>query len=190
MGRIWLTSHLLLWLLVALEGIAILVLMRQVGALLLRVGSARPLDAGIGPSVGDLAPWLPEGWEDLEQESRLLMFMSPQCGTCEAVVPALNSLSRTFAEELWVAAIGRVSRSEFSDWARDKGLNTPAISSLEGWEAFGIDGTPYAFVLDGLGHVIGRGGVNHLEHLETLLRRCGLSAREELPVVRQPVLEG
>jgi hypothetical protein len=57
-------------------------------------------------------------------------------------------------------------------------------------EAYGVEGTPYAFVIDKRGDVAARGGVNHIEHLEALIRQCHIqsgSDEEHVEIDTEPV---
>jgi methylamine dehydrogenase accessory protein MauD len=164
-------SHILLWVAVVVQGIVLVALMRQVGTLLLRVGSTKALDAGYGPGIGEETPWSPD---PIGEDDRpvLLMFLSPSCGTCSALVPAVNAVARGYASTLRVMAVLDASEPEVSQWTHVHRLRTESLASPEAYEALGIQGTPYAFVISNTGRVQGRGTVNHIEHIESLLRRC------------------
>lgn len=104
-------SQILLWLLVVAEGLMILALMRQVGTLLLRVGSRTPFDAGVGPAVGDTAPWLPPAIaESSDDLATVLAFISLGCGSCQELVPGLNLVASIYSAKARVLP-GRRSTS-------------------------------------------------------------------------------
>lgn len=196
MSQLLVASHILLWLLVITEGVVILALMRQVGTLLLRVGSRTAFDAGRGPSVGDTAPWLPTAAQDSTDDLvTLLAFVSPGCGTCEELVPGLNIIASSYADRTRVFAVGTEAFSELEQWAMQNDLRVPVVSSKEAFERFDIAGTPYAFGIDAGGRIQARGGVNHTEQLESLLQAClwqGPSSTGELVnlAVESSVFEG
>jgi methylamine dehydrogenase accessory protein MauD len=172
-NEIWITSHVLMWIAVIAEGVLLLAVMRQVGSLLLRVGTVRPFDAGYGPGVGDQAPWLPDRELD-DQRKLLLAFLSTTCGTCDALIPALNAIGSSYADVLDVAVVAREKPRVLHPWASRKGLSPRAIAAEQAFDLFLVDGTPYAFVVSGEGAILARGGVNHIEHLESLIRQCGI----------------
>lgn len=186
MNDVWVASHLLLWVTVVVQGIVILALLRQVGSLLLRVGSIKAIDAQFGPEIGSKAPKV----EEIEAASSgsdkmtLLSFLSTTCGDCAYLVPALNAAASSYSSRVQVLALGRESSVEVHRWAAKQRLRVASISSPDAFEAFGIDGTPYAFVLDSEGWVVGRGGVNHIEHLESLLRTCCSSQESDVDGVK------
>jgi methylamine dehydrogenase accessory protein MauD len=179
MDSVLVTSHALLWVAVIVEGVVIIALLRQVGSLLIRVGSVRGLDAGYGPPVGQPAPWLPEFWSSDGSKALLLVFLSTECGTRDALVPAVNSVSRAYSDILDVVSVFSSPKEEVRTWVRDRGLKVPHVRAPEASEAFAIGGTPYAFVVDKRAEIAARGGVNHIEHLESLIRQCHIMSSSE-----------
>lgn len=190
MTNLWVASHVLLWVIVVVEGALILSLMRQVGSLLLRVGSAHAVDAGTGPVVGELAPWLPTPLSVPDESARtssVLLFMSMECGSCVDLVPAVNAVASSY-RSLGVAAVAREPEDEVKRWIQRVGLKVPMESFPGAFDQYGIRGTPYAFVFDGHGRVAARGGVNHIEHLEALIRSCVVAESAEAERVELPLL--
>lgn len=179
MSDLWIASHVLLWIAVVVQGVLIVALMRQVGSLLIRVGAVHSLDAGYGPDIGTPAPWVPEIARGNDSRALLLTFLSTNCGTCEAIVPALNAVSEAYSATVVVVIVAEDPVSVLKRWTERHRLKPEALAAPEAFKAYGIDGTPYAFVLDSDRTVAARGGVNHIEHLEDLIRRCTLSQRVE-----------
>src|SRR6266542_1070177 len=101
----------------------------------------------------------------------LLTFVSTSCGTCDALVPALNAVARSYSARIVPLVVAREDAGELTRWAKMNRLKVPTLSAPEAFERYGVDGTPYAFVLDEKDRVAARGGVNHLEHLESLIRQ-------------------
>jgi thiol-disulfide isomerase/thioredoxin len=157
------------------QSIMIVSLLRQVGSLLIRVGTIHSLDAGFGPEVGDPAPWLPETHTDKANSPDaplLLAFMSTSCGTCDAIVPALNAVARDYARRLNLNVLLADGQEAVRDWRLARGLRPTTTSASEAFSSYEIEGTPYAFVIASDGRVAARGGINNIEHIEELLRRC------------------
>jgi methylamine dehydrogenase accessory protein MauD len=193
MDDVFVISHVTLWLVVLAQGFIIIALMRQVGVLLLRVGSSSAFDAGTGPALGNAAPWTPATADD-DERLTLLAFVSTSCGSCDAIVPGLNAVARDYRDTVRVQAITRESVQASVAWADSAHLRIPITSSVEAFEAYQIDGTPYSFVVDRAGRVRGRGGINHIEHIESLVRTClsddQVSNPDEIVLVAPAPAEG
>jgi methylamine dehydrogenase accessory protein MauD len=176
MSGLLLASHVLLWVLVVVEAIALIALMRQVGTLLLRVGSSTAFDAGGGPAIGAEAPWVPAevGEVDGGTDGRatMLVFVSVGCGMCDVLAPGLSTIASAYAASSRVYAIGKEGKDSLDAWARSKRVRVPVLSQPDAFDAYGVSGTPYAFVVDAGGVVQAGGGVNTTDQLEGLLRQC------------------
>jgi methylamine dehydrogenase accessory protein MauD len=171
-------SHIFLWLLVIVEAVIIIALMRQVGTLLLRVGTSPVFAVEPGPSVGETATWLPsEAAAGEDDRLTVLAFVSTSCGACDTLAPGLNAVVADYAHDARVYAISREDEQATADWARRLRLKSPTLTSEEAFQAYAIDGTPYVFVLDSGGRIQARGGVNHLDQLESMLLTC-IGARQ------------
>jgi thiol-disulfide isomerase/thioredoxin len=175
----------LLWALALVEGLIIVALMRQIGVLLLRVGTATAFDVGRGPNIAEPAPWLPDGLPPDHRRGFVLVFLSSGCGICDLLAPGLNALQSTYSREFWFLAVGRESAEVLRSWAQKHRLRVPIMSSTDAFQAYEIEGTPYAFVIDDQRRVRARGGVNHTDQLEALLRLC-LAAESEVRGEEEP----
>lgn len=186
-------SHVLLWVLVLAEGLVLVAVMRQVGSLLLRVGSSRVLDLGVGPPVGHPAPWVPDDASQVFSDPRglvVLAFLSTHCSSCEDVVPAINAAASAYAPEVAVVAFGEEDDSELIRWKAKHGLKVPFIRSREAFKNYEVESTPYAFVVDSDRLIAARGGINHVEHLEALIRKCvGRKVSDEEALIRREGLD-
>jgi hypothetical protein len=110
--------------------------------------------------------------------------MSTSCGACDELVPAINAIHATYTKQAAVLVLVRDEPQDVERWTRIRGVRAPVISAPEAFEQFSIGGTPYAFALDEERVVAARGGVNHLEHLEALLRTCQV-ARESTEATQE-----
>jgi len=182
MSQVLVLSHVLLWVCVVVQAVIIMALMRQVGSLLLRVGSSPAFDAGVGPLVGELAPWEPDG---LDRGDRLLLltFVSTTCGTCDALVPAVNAVAKAYESRLSCLVLAREDAKSLRTWSRKTGLTVSSRSLPDAFRSYSVEGTPYAFAIDASGRIAARGGVNHLEQLESLLRKCPPFESLAMPVM-------
>jgi len=172
-------SNLALWLVVALEGFAILVLIRHVGLIYRRmppVGSR--LDA-TGPRVGDAVTAMRV--TDLSEHSfeiggssgkrRLLVFLSPNCEDCRDLAPALRSIFKSDggSTDLTLISIGGAPEENREFVASTSLASIPYALSPRAGALYGVSSTPYALLIEADGRLAHKGVVNHLEHLESLL---------------------
>ncbi|MGI8616889.1 MAG: TlpA family protein disulfide reductase [Actinomycetota bacterium] len=171
-------SHIFLWILVVVEGLLLVAVMRQVGTLLIRVGTVKPIDAGSGPAVGEDAPWVPSS-DPGDRRSWLLVFMSTTCGSCDSLVPAVNAVAASYRSSIRIVVLAREKQRVLDSWAEKRKVRVRHESAVEPFDLYGVEGTPYAFVLNPQGKVLGQGGINHMEHLESLILRCGVLRSSE-----------
>ncbi|HYH27516.1 MAG TPA: methylamine dehydrogenase [Actinomycetota bacterium] len=182
----WLASYLALWGLVAILGLLVVALARQVGTLHLRLGPRGALEVDEeGPPLGEAPPPLQATALDGSPllvggpgERRLVMFVSPECPICRDVLPSVPVVARAHDLRPYVVA------DDDSETARRTyaGVNgTMSVALGPGLaEAYDVPGTPYVVVLDETGTVTAKGTVNNLEQLEGLADTA--HAREEAGV--------
>ncbi len=134
---------------IAVLGVAVLALAREVGMLRLAVGPQSALEIPEeGPPVGSdsgLARVLdPRPGPDLA----VAVFSSEGCHLCQALRPS-------------IAAFGRDPHVELVelDEVRDRGH----------WERLGVPGSPYAVALDRGGRVLAKGTFNSIAQLESVV---------------------
>lgn len=174
----WLISYILLWLLVLCLAAVILAHSRLLGILHYRFGPSHAKPLADGPDLGtrlkDLAVERFDGsiwrWPFPAQQELLLVFISPQCQTCDLLVPHVKDLAGTH-RDIQVTLMSTLE---------DSGMNHAFISyrNLSGFtyvngvrlaHEFSIEGTPYALWADRDGVVQAKGLANQYEHLESLL---------------------
>jgi methylamine dehydrogenase accessory protein MauD len=169
----WAASYAALWLLVVVLCLVVVALARQIGALHLRLGPRGALEVDAeGPPLGQAMASIEV--TDLQGRSvtiggaadpRLLLFVSPGCGICEQVLPALDPIGRHSDLAPLV-----VTDADPGEAARAvQGTKAPTVSSLDVARAYDIPGTPYVVILDENGVVTAKGTVNNLEQLEGLV---------------------
>lgn len=129
----------------AVLGVAIVALAREVGELRLSLGPQAALSLeGEGPELGRTVS-LPR--LDADRPQALAVFTSANCPLCHAIRPALRLLARD--SDLQV--------EEFDEQ-----------NDAEAWDVLDIPGSPYGVVLE-QGRVIAKGTFNTLLQLESLL---------------------
>jgi hypothetical protein len=191
----WAASYVLLWLLVIALSAIVVALARQIGTLHLRLGPRGALEMDDeGPPLGEPPPAAfatdPDG-NDVNLAApghrRVVLFVSPGCGTCGQVLPGLHAVasaaghaayavSELDVDEIRLSFGGggssrrdrRAERSSGGDRraerAADRVLSGPEVAG-----AWSVPGTPYAVVLDENAVVRAKGTTNNLEQLEGLV---------------------
>jgi methylamine dehydrogenase accessory protein MauD len=114
--------------------------------------------------------------------SQLVLFLSPYCAVCEALLPALRSAQG--AERGWLeivlASDGAADRHDA--FVREQGLaRFPYVVSEQLGRSYGVAKLPYAVLIDAAGKLSATGLVNTREHLESLFiaKETGVSSIQE-----------
>ena len=185
-------SNAVLWVIVIGLCIALLAVVRQLGVLHERIAPAGALMLAKGLKVGAPAPRitvqdlesrsLTLGAERADARATLLVFVSPTCPVCKALLPALKS-SLT-AERDWLdivlASDGEsAGQREFVLAHRLAGF--PYIVSAPLGIAYQVSRLPFAALIDAQGMLRARGIVNSREHLESLFeaKRLGFASIQD-----------
>lgn len=158
-GPLWITSYVLLWVAVAVLGLAVVVLLRQIGVLHARLQPTGVHHAGEGPPRDVPAP--AAGWFDFDAAAvTLVVFATPDCPVCAALTPSLRHLARREPDvAVEVVTHRRDTAAMFTAWA--------------------VRSTPYVVAVDADGIVRGGGVANSLEQVEALVD--GVRDREPHP---------
>lgn len=152
MSGVWVVSYVALWIAVIVLGVAVVVLLREVGVLHTRLAPMGANPAGQGPAIGELAPLAsPAGYG---AALTLVAFTSPSCTACDALRPALATVAREYHEvEVLEVELGPDTAATF--------------------RAFNVADTPYVVAVDAEGMARGTGVVNTLEQVEELVALSG-----------------
>lgn len=148
-GGAWVTSYVLLWLAVGVLGLAVLVLLRQIGVLHARLRPQGVHPANEGPEVGVAAPAAGR-FAFGDAALTLLAFTSPTCQLCAALLPSLRAIE-----------------AQYTDVALEVVDHGPGTIGV--FRAYRVTSTPYVVVVDRDGAVRGGGVANTLEQVELLL---------------------
>ncbi len=146
----WLGLGLVVALLLCLAlTIAVLALAREVGMLRLRLGPSAALEIPEeGPKIGERVE-LAERFERLDEMGLgLAVFTSDGCRVCQALKPAIATLSSHPA----------VSVELFDE-----------VADADVWRGLAIPGSPFAVAFDAGGTVLAKGTFNNLAQLESVL---------------------
>lgn len=160
--------------LVAVQSILLLLLFRQVGALLL---ARVDVIAAEGPALGSLLTdqmaktvgFHRNGNGARPAQRTLLLLTRRGCAACET---ALRSLPGWFQERdqkpaLLASGDGMLDLDPQSR-TRLKAMGMTEHEALEALTVFGVHMTPFAFLLDGSGRVLAKGILSREEHLQQL----------------------
>ncbi|WP_219895024.1 redoxin family protein [Aquisediminimonas profunda] len=170
-------SQALLWVGLAIVGLLVAALARQVGVLHERIAPAGALTLHKNIEPGHVAPQLRlsalDGSEVVvggeHAQSQLLFFVSPDCPVCKSLLPTFKSAMR--AERAWLRTVLASDGDEPSHRkmiAAHELEGIPYVVSEELGRAFGVSRLPYAVLIDEHGKVAALGLVNSREHLESL----------------------
>ncbi len=185
-------SVLVLWILVTVLALVVMALVRQVGVLHERIAPVGALLLTKGLKIGEMAPAVPVaniderpltvGGPRGDGLSTLVMFVSPSCPVCKALLPVLKSSRKS--EKSWLEIIlasdgDLPSQKEFVA-AQELDVFPFVVSSSLGM-AYQVSRLPFAALIDGDGVLRARGLINSREHLESLFeaKRLGVASLQE-----------
>jgi methylamine dehydrogenase accessory protein MauD len=171
-------SQIALWAAILVLAVVCIALARQVGVLHQRIAPAGALALKQPLKLGEAAPEMTLAALDGSSvtiggvrggRSQLVLFLSPDCVVCEALLPAVRSARS--AERAWLdivlASDGEPERH--ARFVKDKGLSRfPYVLSEHLGRSFGVAKLPYAVLIDETGKLSATGLVNTREHLESL----------------------
>lgn len=190
MSDLWLASYILLWALVVVLLVADLMLIRLTGLLYRRFPPYGARGSAEGVAIGSrVAPF--EETDIAGQRVQLphrangrptmLIFLSPNCGACAELAPAIRSIWRSDRRDVNVLLVGTAGTGvDAQAFAREHRLSGIPFVVAPEWAATSrIMGTPYVMVVDAENVVRAKGVANHLEHLDSLLRH--LERDQEVP---------
>jgi methylamine dehydrogenase accessory protein MauD len=181
-----------LWILVIGLSLVVLALVRQVGVLHERITPVGALMLAKGLKVGELAPTLavadladrslPIGGPRADGRSTLVMFVSPTCPVCKALLPVLISSRKS--EQSWLEIVlasdgDLASQREFV--ASQRLMAFPYVVSASLGMAYQVSRLPFAALIDAEGVLKARGIINSREHLESLFeaKRLGVASIQD-----------
>jgi methylamine dehydrogenase accessory protein MauD len=113
----------------------------------------------------------------------LVVFVSPTCPVCKALLPTLRAIRRGERARTDVVLASDGARLEHLEFVAAESLEEfPYVLSEQLGISFGVGRLPYAVLIDGGGIVRAAGLVNTREHLDSLFE-----ARERAPAAIREV---
>lgn len=178
MSGFFLASQILLWIAVAVLGVLVAALARQVGVLHERIAPAGALTLHRKVNVGDKAPEMALATLDgkqiriggkRERRGQLIFFLSPDCPVCKTLLPVVRSASGAERGWLDVVLASDGDPAAHRRLAMAEGLaGFDYVLSEELGRSLGVSKLPYAVLIDEEGNIASLGLVNNREHLESL----------------------
>lgn len=178
MSGFFLASQILLWIAVAVLGVLVAALARQVGVLHERIAPAGALTLHRKVNVGDKAPEMALATLDgnqiriggkRERRGQLIFFLSPDCPVCKTLLPVVRSASAAERGWLDVVLASDGDPAAHRRLAMAEGLaGFDYVLSEELGRSLGVSKLPYAVLIDEEGNIASLGLVNNREHLESL----------------------
>jgi methylamine dehydrogenase accessory protein MauD len=179
MSETLLISNVLLWIVVVALSVIVVALVRQVGLLHERVAPAGALTPTSGPKIGQATE--PMNLPGLGQETvtvggasadgiaTLLLWISPTCPVCKAMVPTACSLARDERLRLVFASDG-ADLEAHRRYVANLGIGQYPylVSQLLGL-TYAVSKLPFAALIGADGVLKAKGLVNTREHLESLV---------------------
>ncbi len=185
-------SNVALWFVVTALALVLLAVVRQLGVLHERITPVGALMLANGLKVGEAAPRLEAqdldgralsvGAARADERATLLVFVSPTCPVCKALLPVLKSSLTCEREwlDIILASDGDIaSQREFVQRQRLGGF--PYIVSTPLGISYQVSRLPFAALIDSQGVLRARGIVNSREHLESLFeaKRRGFASIQD-----------
>ncbi len=154
----------------AVVSVVLYLVLRQLGYMLRRITPSGARSSPDGPRIGEnITPHIPEVAQAAQRQSRLVVFVSRECSICAVVRAGAQELARTWRGETRIFLVydGHDESDETEFFEVDPGIYEKRSFALR--RALGASFVPFAFVTDGRGIVMGKGLVNEIGHLESLL---------------------
>jgi methylamine dehydrogenase accessory protein MauD len=171
-------SQVALWIGLLVLGVVCMALARQIGVLHQRIAPAGALSLRQPLKVGDATPEMALPALDGSTiqiggirggRSQLLLFLSPDCTICEALLPAVRSAQSAERGWLDIVLASDGERDAHANFVREKNLGKfPYVVSEHLGRSYGVAKLPYAVLIDEAGKLSSTGLVNTREHLESL----------------------
>jgi methylamine dehydrogenase accessory protein MauD len=185
-------SNIVLWLVVIGLVLVLLALTRQLGVLHERIAPAGALMINRGPSVGEAVAVLDVvdlqgrelriGAARADGRSTLILFVSPTCPVCKALLPVVTSSRHQERDWLDVVLASDGDAAEHRQFVLQHELQdcTYVLSPALGLN-YQVNRLPFAALIDQAGVLRARGLVNSREHLESLFeaQRLGVASLQE-----------
>ena len=170
-------SQIALWIGLLVLGVVCMALARQIGVLHQRIAPAGALSLRQPLKIGDSTPEMALTALDGSTvqiggragRAQLLLFISPDCEICDALLPAVRSAQGAERQWLDIVLASDGESDRHAEFVREKHLSKfPYVVSEHLGRSYGVAKLPYAVLIDEAGKLSSTGLVNTREHLESL----------------------
>lgn len=185
-------SNVVLWVIVLVLCGVVLALVRQLGVLHERISPVGALMLAKGLRIGESAPVVAVsdlegravaiGGTRTDGRTQLVMFVSPTCPVCKALLPVLKSARKSEQGWLDVVLASDGDVGEQRAFIAEHGLEVfPYVLSAPLGISFQVSRLPFAVLIDAEGVLRARGLINSREHLESLFeaKRLGVASLQD-----------
>jgi DNA-binding transcriptional LysR family regulator len=188
MPTVWVVSMVLQWAVIALLCLLVLSLVRQLGAVTLRLNGLQEsqklpsseegpaLYSRLPPHKLTLVDGTPRSFGGRGDKPALVVFFSPSCGACEALPEAIARLRRDYpSEDLDLLAVLSTDRAEAAKFVAARALEHVDVAASADFPEHDIPrhGVPFAIALTPDGVIAARGKPKTLEHLREMAHAAG-----------------
>jgi methylamine dehydrogenase accessory protein MauD len=184
----WLISYVILWMITLLLVAVVLAHSRLLGLLHYRVGPTAARQLADGPVIGTQLQFISglnvngEKWQmNFPSAGELiLIFVSPQCSTCNETLPHIEDFSRSqnLTQIILMSTINDIGMNRaYVRYRNLEKLNFIINEDLA--DKLNIEAIPYALYIDKQGKVVAKGVVNNYENLiglREIARKAELAA--------------
>jgi methylamine dehydrogenase accessory protein MauD len=191
----WLASYILLWILMLAVCLLLIGVLQQLGRINQQLRSVvKEGEATTAPGPEDDGPLLASALPDLVvetfndfgtvslsdwsgKEAVVIVFLSPLCESCQAIVEPLNTLARADEHHLKIIVIMRSDAQACRAFLSLFPLHLPVVcdSSREITRSFNVHSTPFGLFYDAQGALRRRGLVRGEDELVALLKDQDMS---------------
>jgi thiol-disulfide isomerase/thioredoxin len=173
-SAVWQAAVVLLAVTVAVEGLLLVAVMRQVGNLLIMVQPGEPRHIAGGPNEGAELHFA-----GFRYRPTVVLFVAPNCAPCEELTPALETFRANNMDVELVAIVANGSDEERAEHAARLGAFARA-DAPDMYHEWNIPGTPYGVAIDSDARARYSGVVNTLDQLEALAIAASSSRQDGL----------
>lgn len=166
-------SYVLVWVIVLVLVLAVYLLAQQIGLLHRRMPPIGARITNEGLELGDVLP--PNNSTELafwDRDKRLLIIaIAPRCSNCEALGLSIRTVAGEWRDRMHVLILSMAGEdADLIDFTKRHRLDklTASIVSPRLAVRLRISSPPYAMLFSREGRLIGKGVVNHLEHLQSI----------------------
>lgn len=181
------------WALLLVEIVLLFLVYRHFGLISLESAGAQNDGLPLGTEAPEITGVTAEG-EPMSRrlangKAHLVAFVSPECAPCAQVMPHINTLAQAAADKLDITLVVR-GAYDTAQRMRER-FDTPCVCVAEDghqvFERYGVQVTPFAFLVDAEGRIRAKGICNGQLRLRNLLTAGGLkvSPTPLIPIPRR-----